>query len=86
MKIGMQRDKSNVEVLNLLSNDASNIEKWTVYSPYLIVGPLKALIIIAILIKRTNYMMLSGLVLFLMLLPVQASISKLFSVFKWVDA
>jgi hypothetical protein len=86
MKIGIQPDATRVEFLNLLSTDASNAEKSIAYASYLIVGPMKALLIMCILVNQVNYVMLSGLMLFFLLMPVHILLTRMFSLSKCVNA
>jgi hypothetical protein len=86
MKIGIKHDKSTIEVLNLLSTDAANIEAMTYLSSYLVIGPFKAIIIIIILVRRVSPLMLTGLFLFLLMVPLQIGLSHLSGRLKYLHS
>jgi hypothetical protein len=82
MQIGIRQNASTVEYLTLMTTDVTNIENFVVYLSYLVVGPIKASCIMIVLINRISLVMLSGLIVFFMLIPFQMLTSRIFGVFK----
>ena len=82
MKIGIHQNGSKIEYLNLLAKDTATIEFLWLFAAYLFVGPLKTCLIILILIKNGDRLMLSGLVPFLLVVPIQFGLGRLFGILK----
>jgi hypothetical protein len=84
MKLGIQQDNSTIAFLNLMSIDASNVENFIMMATGLISSPVKSILIVTILVKRVNYMILSGVVFFfIILLPLQFLLSRLTGILKY---
>jgi hypothetical protein len=83
MKIGHSNKKSNIEFVNLLSNDATRIEQSTYFLCYIILGPLQALGIIIILINYVNYTILSGILVLVLILPMQTLLNRLMQYYEY---
>jgi hypothetical protein len=73
---------SKIDVLNLLSNDATRLEDILYLSSYLITSPIQALVIIYILIVEVDYTILSGLAVIALILIFQLFLSKIYSYYK----
>jgi hypothetical protein len=84
MKLRIRHDNSTVEFINLMSMDASNLENFTIMAHWLLIGPLKATFIVAILVNQVSYTMLSGLILFFLMVPLQIALSQVFGSLKYV--
>jgi hypothetical protein len=86
LKVGITASdkKTNIEFLNLLSTDATRIEYSTWYLTYLFIGPIKGIVIIAILVTQVNVSVLSGFILFLIFIPLQGFITKFLGKYKYV--
>jgi ATP-binding cassette subfamily C (CFTR/MRP) protein 4 len=69
--------ESNGKIINLLSNDASRIEFGFLFVPYLIISPLQAIAIIFLLVEMVDLSMLSGILLFLTVIPLQSLVAKI---------
>jgi hypothetical protein len=82
MRIQVKQAGLKIDYLNLLATDAASIELMTTFFPYLIVGPLKTLIVAVILATKVSHQMLSGLLVFLLMVPVQFGLSHLFVILK----
>ncbi len=76
-------ETSNTQFLSLLSTDATAIEKSTTQLVYLIVGPLKMAIIVVIMLTKVNYTLLFGILLLLLLIPLQVKLTRLQSKYKY---
>ena len=72
----------NGKILNFLSNDASRIENAFMFCPILIVGPIQAIAIVMLLLKMVDLSILSGLILLIVLIPLQIVLGKLTNIFK----
>ena len=77
MRIGTKQTGSKVEFLNLLSTDVAVVELMWYFAAYLIVGPIKICLIIVILVRKGDTLMLSGLLLFFLVIPIQFGLSFL---------
>jgi hypothetical protein len=84
LKIGTKVTESKVEYLNLLSTDTTNIEIMADFVTDLIIGPIKIALIIILLIINGSYLMFSGLIFFVLVIPVQFCLSQLFGLTKQV--
>ena len=76
LKLNGVDSSSNGQVINLLANDCGRFEGAIIFLPYIILGPLQALIIIAILIKLIDVSILTGLVVLAVAIPSQLLLSK----------
>jgi ATP-binding cassette, subfamily C (CFTR/MRP), member 4 len=77
LKLSTLDEQAGGKLLNLISNDTTKLE----YSPYfaamMILGPLQLIIIIVLLIKLINVNILSGFLVILLAIPIQALLGKL---------
>jgi hypothetical protein len=75
-------DKSNIEVVNLISNDATRIEQMVLFIAYLVITPFQTVAIIVILIEKVNYTILGGLILLGLVTLFQMFMNKVYNTFK----
>lgn len=69
---------SGGQLLNLISNDGTRLEFSVYFVPYLIVGPIEAIVITYIMARTIDVSILSGLVVLLIAIPSQTLLGKLF--------
>jgi hypothetical protein len=62
----------------MIANDGSRIELSIYFLPYLLIGPLQAIIIIFMLVKLIDLSVLSGLIVMAITIPAQSLLAKLF--------
>uniref|UniRef100_A0A4W3I4P9 Multidrug resistance-associated protein 4 n=1 Tax=Callorhinchus milii TaxID=7868 RepID=A0A4W3I4P9_CALMI len=67
------------QIVNLLSNDVNKFDQATIFLHFLWVGPLQAIAVIALLWQEIGPSCLAGVVILLILMPVQTICGKLFS-------
>jgi hypothetical protein len=79
MKLLKIENKSNIEIMNLISNDATNIEYFISYIAYLVIVPVKTIAIVRILLNGAGSSVFSGLFVFLVSMGLLAIISNLLS-------
>lgn len=72
----------NINTIQLLSNDVSKIHNGSYFLPYLVFGPYQAIGILIILIQLVDYSILSGLMLFVFVLPLQSLLGKILNYLK----
>ena len=72
------------KIINLLSNDATRVEMFHYFLPFLIISPIQAIIIIFLLIKFVNISILSGVVLLLIAIPAQSLSGKILDRLRFV--
>ncbi|XP_055086827.1 ATP-binding cassette sub-family C member 4-like isoform X3 [Periophthalmus magnuspinnatus] len=70
------------QIVNLLSNDVNKFDEVTLYLHFLWIGPLQALAVIVLLLYAIGPSCLSGMAIFLILMPVQTMFGRLFSRFR----
>uniref|UniRef100_A0A4W3I7X0 Multidrug resistance-associated protein 4 n=1 Tax=Callorhinchus milii TaxID=7868 RepID=A0A4W3I7X0_CALMI len=70
------------QIVNLLSNDVNKFDQATIFLHFLWVGPLQAIAVIALLWQEIGPSCLAGVVILLILMPVQTICGKLFSVLR----
>jgi hypothetical protein len=83
MRLGIRRENSTIEFINLMSTDVANIESFATMSGWLIVGPVKAVMIIMVLIRKVNFSILTGLALLCLIIAIQLALSRIAGVFKY---
>lgn len=69
-------------MLNLLSNDAARLDTFLLYLPYFIITPLQVGFIIYFLIKMVDISFLAGFLIFLIFMPIQAVMAKIYNCFR----
>ncbi len=84
LSIVNSEQSSNVEVINLMSNDATRIEHVPFFSSFLIVSPIQTIAVIIILISQIDYSILSGLLVIGIIIPVQLLLGRVYNRFKYV--
>uniref|UniRef100_A0A8P0T4P1 Multidrug resistance-associated protein 4 n=1 Tax=Canis lupus familiaris TaxID=9615 RepID=A0A8P0T4P1_CANLF len=67
------------QIVNLLSNDVNKFDQVTVFLHFLWAGPLQAIAVTALLWMEIGISCLAGMVVLIILLPLQSCIGKLFS-------
>ncbi len=76
--------KSSIgNIVNLLAVDTACIENSFHLIGYLIVSPFAAVVIMIVIVKLVDYTFLVGLIIFVSFIPLQTSIGRLSSVYKW---
>lgn len=74
--------KTSGRMLNLLSNDAARLDQVLLYLPYFIIGPLQVATVIYLLVKIIDFTFLAGFIIFLLYMPLQAVMAKVFNLFR----
>ena len=74
---------SGGQILNLISNDGTRIESSVYFIPYLIVGPIEAIVITYIMAITIDVSILSGLVVLLIAIPAQSLLGKIFDKLRY---
>jgi ATP-binding cassette subfamily C (CFTR/MRP) protein 4 len=69
---------SGGQLLNLISNDGTRLEFSVYFVPYLIIGPIEAIVITYIMAKTIDVSILSGLMVLVIAIPAQSMLGKLF--------
>lgn len=82
MSVKSLDSKCSAEIVNLLSKEATQLEISVLYLPYLLIGPLQILVVIAIVLSRSGVYFLCGLALLLVIIPAQAIIAKAYQNYK----
>ncbi|XP_046310887.1 ATP-binding cassette sub-family C member 4 isoform X3 [Marmota monax] len=67
------------QIVNLLSNDVNKFDQVTIFLHFLWAGPLQAIAVTALLWMEIGISCLAGMVVLVILLPLQSCIGKLFS-------
>ncbi|XP_036105453.1 multidrug resistance-associated protein 4 isoform X5 [Molossus molossus] len=67
------------QIVNLLSNDVNKFDQVTVFLHFLWAGPMQAIAVTALLWMEIGISCLAGMVVLVILLPLQSCIGKLFS-------
>ncbi|KAM7110966.1 ATP-binding cassette sub-family C member 4 isoform 4-T7 [Molossus nigricans] len=67
------------QIVNLLSNDVNKFDQVTVFLHFLWAGPMQAIAVTALLWMEIGISCLAGMVVLIILLPLQSCIGKLFS-------
>lgn len=75
-------NNSSGQLLNLISNDVTRFELG--FLAYLIVGPIEVVVIVFIMVKTIDVSILSGLLIFLFVFPVQSLLGKLYDKMRLV--
>ncbi|XP_072300703.1 ATP-binding cassette sub-family C member 4-like isoform X3 [Eucyclogobius newberryi] len=70
------------QIVNLLSNDVNKFDEVTLYLHFLWIGPLQALAVILLLLYAIGPSCLAGMLIFVILMPVQTMFGRLFSRFR----
>ena len=81
--VSLNSDASG-RILNLLTNDSSRVERAFYFYHYLVVGPLQAVAIMILLFELVDFSILSGVLLILVLIPLQSIFGKLSNYFRCV--
>lgn len=69
---------SGGQLLNLISNDGTRLEFSVYFIPYLVVGPIEAVVVTYIMARTIDVSILSGLIVLLVAIPTQSLLGKLF--------
>ena len=77
----LEQDSSG-KILNFLSNDVSRIEVGYFFSPYLFAGPFQVLAIILMLLEMVDLSIISGILLLIIVIPLQSVLGKIQTIFK----
>ena len=72
------------DIINLLSTDATRIEIGVLYLPYLIIGPIQILVVVAVIMWKIGVYFLVGLLLLLLIIPLQALIAKAYNNYRFL--
>ena len=73
---------SKIDVLNLISNDATRLELSVFFAPFLIIAPIQAITIIVILVVKVDLAILSGIGLMACITALQTSLTRLYNHYK----
>ncbi len=82
MSINTLDSNSSGDIINLLSTDATRIEIGVLYLPYLIIGPIQIAVVVAIVLWKIGLYFLAGLVLLVLIIPLQAIIAKAYNKYR----
>ena len=75
--------KVSGRILNLLSNDAARLDLVVYYLPYFVIVPIQVAAIVYFLIKMVDMTFLAGLIIFLIYMPLQAIMAKIYNYFRY---
>jgi ATP-binding cassette subfamily C (CFTR/MRP) protein 4 len=70
------------DIINLLSTDATRIEIGVLYLPFLFIGPIQIVIVITVILQKIGVWFLAGLLLLLLILPIQALVAKAYNNYR----
>ncbi|KAK7893415.1 hypothetical protein WMY93_022567 [Mugilogobius chulae] len=70
------------QIVNMLSNDVNRFDEVTLNIHYLWIGPLQAVVILALLWYEIGLSCLAGVTILVLMLPVQTWFGKLFGLFR----
>jgi hypothetical protein len=84
LSISKSEESSNIEVINLMSNDATRIEHVPFFSSFLVVAPIQTIAVIIILMNKIDYSILSGLIVISTIIPVQLLLGRIYNHYKYV--
>ena len=73
------------KILNLLSNDGFRIEGAFIFYHYLLIAPLLTITTAILLTKMVDLSILSGLLLLLIIVPLQSILGKVLTIYKYLD-
>jgi hypothetical protein len=82
---GNSIDRMN-NITNLLSNDASRLNEFAYHTVMIIVSPLIIMSAIIVLVSQVNYSMLSGLLLLILVIPIQTSLNSFLIKLRYMTA
>ena len=63
----------------MIANDCSRIESSVFMLPYLIIGPIQAIIIVVVMAKVVDIAFVCGISVILLIVPIQSILAKIFS-------
>lgn len=78
LSLAGKNDQLGGQILNMIANDGSRIELSVYFLPYLLIGPIQAIIIIIMLIKLIDLSVLSGLIVMMITIPAQTLLAKIY--------
>ncbi|KAM4601994.1 ATP-binding cassette sub-family C member 4 [Polymixia lowei] len=70
------------QIVNLLSNDVNKFDEVTIFLHFLWVGPLQAAVVVGLLWEEIGPSCLAGMVVLIILMPMQTMFGRLFSKFR----
>ncbi len=73
---------SKVDVLNLMSNDATRLELSSYFLSYVLVAPLQTIAIIYILVVQVDATILSGLCVLVCVILIQLILGRIYNHYK----
>jgi ATP-binding cassette subfamily C (CFTR/MRP) protein 4 len=76
---------SGGQLVNMISNDCTRLEFSLYFAPFLIVGPIEAVVITYILARTIDVSILSGLAVLIVAIPLQSLLGKVFDRLRYVD-
>jgi len=68
----------------MIANDCSRIESSFFMLPYLIIGPIQAIIIVIVITKVVDIAFAWGIALILLIVPIQSVLAKIFSRMRFI--
>lgn len=68
----------------MIANDCSRIESSVFMLPYLIIGPIQAIIIVIVMIKVVDIAFVLGVSVIFLIVPIQSILAKIFSKMRLV--
>ncbi|XP_056156902.1 ATP-binding cassette sub-family C member 4-like [Lampris incognitus] len=76
------RKTTTGQIVNLLSNDVNKFDEVTIFLHFLWVGPLQAAVVVGLLWLEIGPSCLAGMVVLIILMPMQTMFGRLFSKFR----
>ena len=78
-----KKSDENIDVLNILSNEAALIEIVNNYLPCLFVSPFGIIAVITVLVVQVNYTILGGLLVLVVAIPIQVLLNMLLTKLRY---
>jgi ATP-binding cassette subfamily C (CFTR/MRP) protein 4 len=82
LKLNLSEHDSTGKIINMLSNDGTRIEFGFLWISYLIVSPLQGIAIIYLLLELVDLSILSGVLILLLIVPLQSVLGKVLNIYK----
>jgi ATP-binding cassette subfamily C (CFTR/MRP) protein 4 len=72
------------QILNMISNDCSRIESSIFMLPYLIIGPIQAIIIVIVMVNVVDITFVCGVWVILLTIVIQSALARIFSKMRFI--
>ena len=84
MKLGSSslNAKSAGDIVNLLATDTTRVEVASQYLMYIAVGPLQAIVVVAVILNEIGVSFLAGLLLLIAILPIKGILGRIFNRYR----